>query len=258
MPNRTNCTFHHLSLHKLTSLWRLPEYQLKPHLVKPNPSLFLPFFLFPSLFFIIYFNFWTQVWEGSLSMFLTCCVCLVIFLMQFVRVWKSSCRYTTTPYDHCGVILSLLQFPKVFWCSEMVSTEFSHHFLASEACSEVLTLIQGFPQWTPKIEDQRVLRVRICVVCDSFHPIPSVYPSRCVDGSPLFSVTHLDWQCLVMFFALPHLHQCRSWSFLRKFPLPTLMTLVMLHIAHSTPKQARPLDVLMRILVSLTNFMGGW
>ena len=115
-------------------------------------------------------------WLNALSMFLTHRVCLVIFLMQFVGVWKSSCLYTTTPYDHCGVVLSLLHFPKVLWCSEMVSTEVSRHFLASEACSEVPTLIQGFPRRIPKIEDQRVLRVRICVVCDSFHPTPSVYP----------------------------------------------------------------------------------
>ena len=36
------------------------------------------------------------------------------------------------------------------------------------------------------------------------------------------------------------------------------MTSVTLRIAHSTPKRARRLGVLMRILVSLTNFMGGW
>ena len=56
MPNRANHSFRCLSLHKLTSLWRLPEYQLKPHLGKPNPSLFLPFFSLS--FFIFYYLFW--------------------------------------------------------------------------------------------------------------------------------------------------------------------------------------------------------
>ena len=55
MPNRTNQSFRRQSLHKLTSSWRLPEYQLKPYLGQPNPSLFLPFF-FPS-FFIFYYLF---------------------------------------------------------------------------------------------------------------------------------------------------------------------------------------------------------
>ena len=55
MPNRTNFMFRHLSSHKLTSLWRLPEYQLKPHFGQPNPSLFLPFF--PPSFFIFYYLF---------------------------------------------------------------------------------------------------------------------------------------------------------------------------------------------------------
>ena len=95
-------------------------------------------------------------WLNALSMFLTRRVCLVIFLMQFVGVWKSSCLYTTTPYDHCGVVLSLLHFPKVLWCSEMVSTEVSRNFLAFEACSEVPTLIQGFPRRTPRS------RINVC------------------------------------------------------------------------------------------------
>ena len=55
MPNRTNHSFRHLSSHKLTSSWRLPEYQLKPYLGQPNPSLFLPFFF--SSFFIFYYLF---------------------------------------------------------------------------------------------------------------------------------------------------------------------------------------------------------
>ena len=66
MPNRTNHSFRCLSSHKLTSSWKLPEYLLRPYLGQPNPSLFLPFFFFlPSLFFIIYLKFWTQVWVGS-------------------------------------------------------------------------------------------------------------------------------------------------------------------------------------------------
>jgi len=90
MPNRTNYSFCHLSLHKLSSLRRLSEYQLKPYLGKPNIPLFLPFFfssflIFYYLFLILDTGMSREPFGGDLALrlFIRCCGIVVV-----VNIWR--------------------------------------------------------------------------------------------------------------------------------------------------------------------------
>ena len=74
-------------------------------LVSQIPLFFFPVFLFPSLFFIIYFKFWTQVWVGSLK--------TSPRTLSFVKNW---CFYK--------ISLVHLLFPKVFYILIHISLDF--------------------------------------------------------------------------------------------------------------------------------------
>ena len=127
MPNRTNHSFRRLSLHKLTSSWRPPEYQLKPYLGQPNPSLFLPFFSLPSLFFIIYLKFWTQVWVGShffQGIRVISVICLPLLRFWFPNVVQVEGIFRSIRYIRIGSLSSTrVKLPHHEYCSTQSMTE---------------------------------------------------------------------------------------------------------------------------------------
>ena len=110
--------------------------------------------------YILWVSKWACRWDGygwlnALSMFLTVTSVWLYFLCSSSE-FESHLVVIHNPLRPLWVILSLLHFPKVLWCLEMVSTEVSYHFLASEACSEVPMLIQGLHSELSR------LRINVC------------------------------------------------------------------------------------------------